>query len=71
MPAAPVRAVTGSTDEGTDDEKVSTPVGEQPTWDGADSRGVPGRTRRAREGDGRAAEPVTVEQLLARQGGSV
>ncbi|TFV83393.1 LytR family transcriptional regulator, partial [Blastococcus sp. CT_GayMR16] len=48
-------------------------MGEQPTRDGAGgrdvSRGVPGRTRR----DARTAAPeaVTVEQLLARQGGVV
>ena len=75
MTAGPTPAGTGSTDEGTDDEKVSTPVGEQPRWDGGRnghgvSRGVPGRTRRAREGEVSAAEPVTVEQLLARQGDS-
>src|SRR5215211_5275520 len=55
-----------------DDEKVSTPVGDQPTRDGAGGRdvsgGVPGRTRRSRDGDPSGAEPVTVEQLLARQG---
>jgi LCP family protein required for cell wall assembly len=58
-----------------DDEKVSTPVGEQPTRDGAGGRdvsgGVPGRTRRSRDGDRSGAEPVTVEQLLARQDGAV
>jgi LCP family protein required for cell wall assembly len=54
-----------------DDEKVSTPVGDQPTWDGAGSRDVPGRTRRVRDGRSTPAEPVTVEQLLARQGSSV
>ncbi|MDP9390301.1 MAG: LytR family transcriptional regulator, partial [Actinomycetota bacterium] len=32
------------------------------------SRGVPGRTRRSRDGDQPGAEPVTVEQLVARQG---
>ena len=47
---------------------MSTPVGEQPTWDGAGTRGVPGRTRRAHDDDRPGAEPVTVEQLLARQG---
>jgi LCP family protein required for cell wall assembly len=47
---------------------VSTPVGERPTWDRGDGRDVPGRSRRSREGDPRAAEPLTVEQLLARQG---
>ena len=56
-----------------DDEKVSTPVGEKPTRDGAGdrgaSRGDAGRTRR----DGRAGAPeaVTVEQLVARQGSVV
>ena len=35
------------------------------------SRGVPERTRRARDGEPSAAEPVTVEQLLARQGSAV
>jgi LCP family protein required for cell wall assembly len=58
-----------------DDEKVSTPVGDQPRWDGAGDRDVPGGTRRGdgslpRPGSG-AAEPVTVEQLLARQGSAV
>ncbi|MGZ6774934.1 MAG: LytR C-terminal domain-containing protein [Blastococcus sp.] len=58
-----------------DDKKVPTPVGDQPTWDGAGDRDVPGRTRRGpgdlpRGGSG-AAEPVTVEQLLARQGSAV
>ncbi|TFV81215.1 LytR family transcriptional regulator [Blastococcus sp. CT_GayMR20] len=47
-------------------------MGEQPTRDGAGGRdvsgGVPGRTRRSRNGDPSGAEPVTVEQLLARQG---
>lgn len=48
-------------------------MGEQPRWDGAGnrdvSRGVPGRSRR----DDRAGvtEAVTVEQVLARQGGAV
>jgi LCP family protein required for cell wall assembly len=55
-------------DEGTDDEKVSTPVGEKPRWDGAGTRGVPGRTRRAHDDDRQGAEPVTVEQLITRQG---
>jgi LCP family protein required for cell wall assembly len=50
---------------------VSTPVGEQPTRDGAAGRGVPGRTRRAHGGEFPDAEPVTVEQLLARQDTSV
>ncbi|MET0765762.1 MAG: LCP family protein [Blastococcus sp.] len=59
-------------DEGTDDdEKVSTPVGEHPTRDGAAGRGVPGRTRRAHDGESPGAEPLTVEQLLARQGSTV
>jgi LCP family protein required for cell wall assembly len=56
-----------------DDEKVSTPVGEQPTRDGAGgrdvSRVVPGRTRR--DDRASASEAVTVEQLLARQGSAV
>jgi LCP family protein required for cell wall assembly len=47
---------------------VSTPVGEQPRWDGAGTRGVPGRPRRAHDDDHPGAEPITVEQLLARQG---
>jgi LCP family protein required for cell wall assembly len=46
-------------------------VGEQPTRDGAGNRGVPGRTRRSRSGENPTAEPVTVEQLLARQGSAV
>ncbi len=46
-------------------------MGDQPTWDGAGSRGVPGRTRRSRAGRTTPAEPVTVEQLLSRQGSSV
>jgi LCP family protein required for cell wall assembly len=58
-----------------DDEKVSTPVGDQPTWDGAgssrDPRGTPRRTRHGQDADRAAAEPVTVEQVLARQGSSV
>ena len=54
-----------------DDEKVSTPVGDEPRWDGAVSRGVPGRNRRLHSGEQPGAEPVTVEQLLARQGSSV
>jgi LCP family protein required for cell wall assembly len=49
-------------------------VGEQPTR-GADgsgvSRGAPGRTRRGREGEPGSAQPITVEQLLARQGSAV
>ena len=44
-------------------------MGEQPTWDGAGTRGVPGRTRRAHDDDRPGAEPLTVEQLVARQGG--
>jgi LCP family protein required for cell wall assembly len=47
---------------------VSTPVGEKPTWDGAGNRGVPGRIRRAHDDDRPGVAPVTVEQLLARQG---
>jgi hypothetical protein len=46
-------------------------VGEQPTRDGAAGRGVPGRTRRVHGGEFPDAEPVTVEQLLARQDTSV
>ena len=49
---------------------MSTPVGEQPTWDGAGTRGVPGRTHRSHDDDHPGAEPVTVEQVLARQGTS-
>jgi LCP family protein required for cell wall assembly len=49
-------------------------VGEQPTR-GADGagvpRGVPERTRRGRENQQDAGAPVTVEQLLARQGSAV
>jgi LCP family protein required for cell wall assembly len=49
-------------------------VGEQPTR-GADgsgvSRGVPGRTRRGRGDQQGSAQPVTVEQLLARQGSAL
>ncbi|MFP5372758.1 MAG: hypothetical protein ACLGI3_18715, partial [Actinomycetes bacterium] len=56
-------------DQGSDDEKVSTPVGDQPRRDGAGSRGVPGRTRRSRDGVPPGVEPVTVEQLVARSGG--
>lgn len=55
-----------------DDEKVSTPVGEQPTRDGAGDRGASrGDSGHARR-DGRAGAPeaVTVEQLIARQGSS-
>jgi LCP family protein required for cell wall assembly len=59
-------AVPCAGDEGTDDdEKVSTPVGEQPTGDGAGDRGVSWRTRRSGE---RSDDALTVEQLLARQG---
>ena len=54
-----------------DDEKVSTPVGDEPTRDGAGSRGVAGRTRRAHDGEHPGAQPVTVEQLVARQSSSV
>ena len=50
---------------------MSTPVGEQPRWDGAGTRGVPGRTRRAHDGDHPGGEPVTVEQLVARQGSAI
>jgi LCP family protein required for cell wall assembly len=50
-------------------------VGDQPRRDGAgssrDSRGTPRRTRHGQDADRAAAEPVTVEQLLARQGNSV
>jgi LCP family protein required for cell wall assembly len=49
-------------------------VGEQPTRDADGSgvpRGLPERTRRGREGGPGAAAPVTVEQLLARQGSAV
>jgi hypothetical protein len=50
-------------------------VGEQPRWDRAgssrDPRGVPRRTRHGQDADRAAAEPVTVEQVLARQGSSV
>jgi LCP family protein required for cell wall assembly len=45
---------------------VSTPVGKQPTWDDADGRGGPGRTRRSRAAEP-SAKAITVEQLLARQ----
>ncbi len=43
-------------------------MGDQPRRGGAGSRGVPGRTRRADRPD---ASPVTVEQVLARSGGTV
>jgi LCP family protein required for cell wall assembly len=43
---------------------VSTPVGDEPTADDAGSRGVPDGSRRRRG----AAEPLTVEQLMARPG---
>jgi LCP family protein required for cell wall assembly len=74
-PVSSGRARTGA----DDDEKVSTAVGEQPTRDGAGghgnshggSRGVPERSRRSRDGEQSAADPVTVEQLLARQGSAV
>ncbi|MGY2083703.1 LytR C-terminal domain-containing protein [Blastococcus sp. SYSU DS0539] len=46
-------------------------MGDQPTWGGAGDRDVPGRTRRGRTARGGAAEPVTVEQLIARQGSAV
>lgn len=45
-------------------------MGDQPTRGGAGDRDVPGRIRRARA-DRSDAAPVTVEQLLARSGGSV
>jgi LCP family protein required for cell wall assembly len=52
---------------------VSTPVGDQPTRDGAGgrgaSRGVPGGSRHDDRGGPR--EAVTVEQLVARQGSAV
>jgi LCP family protein required for cell wall assembly len=58
-----------------DDEKVPTPVGDQPTRDGAGGQGNayggPERTRRSRDGASTGADPVTVEQLLARQGSTV
>jgi LCP family protein required for cell wall assembly len=60
----------GSGTSTDDDEKVSTPVGDQPTRGGAGDRDVPGRSRRARA-DQPDAAPVTVEQLLARSGGAV
>ncbi|MFD2090039.1 LCP family protein [Blastococcus deserti] len=50
-------------------EKVSTPVGEEPTRD-ADGSGIARRSRRVRDGE-RESRPVTVEQLLARQGSAV
>ncbi|RBY93000.1 LCP family protein [Blastococcus sp. TF02A-30] len=43
-------------------------MGDQPTGDDAGSRGTPGGPRR---GERSAAEPLTVEQLLARQDGTV
>ncbi|SNR65851.1 LCP family protein [Blastococcus mobilis] len=49
-------------------------MGEQPTRDADGSgvpRGVPERTRRGREAEQGAGAPVTVEQLLARQGSAV
>ena len=46
-------------------------MGDEPTWDRAGSRGVPGRSRRARDGGPAEVEPLTVEQLLSRQGSSV
>jgi LCP family protein required for cell wall assembly len=54
---------------GTDhDEKVSTPVGDEPTRDGAGDRDVPGRRRSRADSPETAA--LTVEQLLARSGGA-
>jgi LCP family protein required for cell wall assembly len=54
---------------------VSTPVGDQPTGDDAGNRGTPGGPRRGhgseRDAGRGAGEPLTVEQLLARQDGSV
>jgi LCP family protein required for cell wall assembly len=47
-------------------------VGDKPTRDASGSgvpRGAPGRSRRSREGEQAAAQPITVEQLLARQDG--
>ncbi|MGY1917281.1 LCP family protein [Blastococcus sp. SYSU DS0973] len=46
-------------------------MGDQPTRDGAGDGDVPGRTRRGRAAQGGAGEPVTVEQLIARQGSAV
>ncbi|MCZ2859248.1 LCP family protein [Blastococcus sp. VKM Ac-2987] len=46
-------------------------MGDQPTRGGAGDRDVPGRTRHGRTAQGSAAEPVTVEQLIARQGSAV
>lgn len=43
-------------------------MGDEPRRDGAVDRGVPGRPRR---GERPGAEPITVEQLLARQGRAV
>ena len=64
-------ARTGGVRRGTDDdEKVSTPVGDQPTRGGAGDRDVPGRTRRSRA-EQPSADPLTVEQLLARSGSAV
>src|SRR3954451_8732301 len=45
----------------------STAVGEQPNRDGGDDRRVPGRSRSRADQPG--AQPLTVEQLLARQDG--
>src|SRR3954454_12821365 len=45
----------------------STAVGDQPNRDGSDEPRVPGRSRARADQPG--AQPVTVEQLLARQGG--
>ena len=50
---------------------MPTPVGDQPTRNGAGDRDVPRRTRRGRGVDGGRADPVTVEQVLARQGSAV
>ena len=50
-------------------------MGDQPTRDGAGGQGNayggPGRTRRSRDGASTGADPVTVEQLVARQGSTV
>lgn len=45
-------------------------MGDQPTRGGAGDRDAPGRNRRSRSGAGSGVEPLTVEQLLARQGGA-
>jgi LCP family protein required for cell wall assembly len=45
---------------------------ESPTWGGAGGRGAPDRARRSRSrADEPGARPLTVEQLLARQGSAV